>query len=157
MTSRRVARALAGMTMLAFAFLLTAPSKSAAQVLNPPTDFSQLKELQFDFDQYKTPVNMDALRTDAEWLKAHPQIRFYVNGYTDPRGDVVYNMALAQRRADTIKNLLAAEGVSTDRMVDPAGWGKLYQTCQDATEECWYQNRRVTFGFAGGTETSSGD
>ena len=57
------------------------------------------------------------LRSNVQWLKDHPQARFYIEGYTDCRGDVVYNLALAQRRAETVRANLLNRGISADRII----------------------------------------
>jgi outer membrane protein OmpA-like peptidoglycan-associated protein len=139
------------MTVLAFALCALAVPKSAGQALTSTNDPSApLQDLLFDFDQYNAPTNSEALRINAEWLKAHPDVHFYVQGYTDPRGEIVYNLALAQRRADTVRALLLDAGIPADRILFTTGWGKLYQTCPDSTDECWYRNRRVVLDPEGG-------
>jgi outer membrane protein OmpA-like peptidoglycan-associated protein len=150
----RINRILSAMTVLAIAFFAMATRESAAQSLqtltSPPAEFStQVKDVLFDFDNYENPTDMEVLRANAEWLKAHPQLSIYVEGYADPRGDIIYNLVLSQRRADTVKKILLDAGVSPDRILFGTGWGKLYQTCEDQSEECWSRNRRVIFEFAG--------
>ena len=128
---------------------------SAQLVIYPPevmvfgpeqAAFSQnIQDIYFSYngDNMETPAAQEALRADAQWLKDHPSIRFYVDGYADWRGDIIYNVRLAQRRANTVKQALIALGIPEDRMIISTGWGKLYPLCAEQSEECWHQNRRA--------------
>jgi outer membrane protein OmpA-like peptidoglycan-associated protein len=104
-----------------------------------------LKAVPFDFDDHMidNPNETKALEQTAAWLKAHPDVRFYVFGYADSRGDVLYNMSLSQRRADAVKNGLVKLGVAPERILMSVGWGELYPSCGGEAENCWAQNRRV--------------
>jgi peptidoglycan-associated lipoprotein len=107
-----------------------------------------LNDILFDFDKYQAVTDPQALQAAAQWLKDHPDVKVNLAGYADPRGDVVYNVALSQKRADTVKQKLIELGVPENQIVYYPGWGKLYQSCLDADEECWKQNRRVQFEYA---------
>jgi len=150
MNYRFATRTLVEITALLLTLFVLAAPNALGQALTSSVDPSaQLKDVLFDFDQYKNPTDLEALRSDAEWLKAHPDVQFYIQGFTDPRGDIVYNLALAQRRADTVRAMLLDAGISADRILFTTGWGKLYQTCDDSTDDCWYRNRRVVFDVGG--------
>jgi peptidoglycan-associated lipoprotein len=102
-----------------------------------------VKDVYFDFDRADLRMNdRRTLATDAEWLKAHPDVMITIEGDADERGDVVYNVALSDRRAIATKDALVELGVSPDRIVFYTGWGKLYPVCEQADESCWSQNRR---------------
>ena len=107
-----------------------------------------MKEVLFDFDTHETATDEAALRNNVQWLKDHPQARFYIEGYTDYRGDVVYNLALAQRRAETVRANLLDRGISADQIILTVGWGELYPPCVEQTESCWEKSRRVRFVYA---------
>ena len=52
-------------------------------------EFDQsMKEVIFDFDTHETATGEVTLCSDVQRLKDHPQARFYVEEYTDCRGDV---------------------------------------------------------------------
>ncbi|MCU1341529.1 MAG: OmpA family protein [Candidatus Acidoferrum typicum] len=107
-----------------------------------------LNDVHFDFDTYHFVSDPEALQIDAQWLKDHPDVQINLAGYADTRGDVVYNVALSQERANTVKQKLLQLGIPEDRIVFATGWGKLYQSCLDPSEECWKRNRRVQFEYA---------
>jgi peptidoglycan-associated lipoprotein len=109
-------------------------------------EFNQnVKDVLFDYEDHivDTQAEQDAVHSDAEWLKAHPDARFYIDGYADERGDIRYNMTLSQKRAEAVKAALLALGVPEDRILITVGFGKLYPICAEQAEGCWKDNRRV--------------
>jgi outer membrane protein OmpA-like peptidoglycan-associated protein len=68
----------------------------------------------FDFDKAELkPEAIPSLEKLAIVLKSQPQSRCAIDGYSDSVGNDAYNQKLSQRRADAVKNWLAANGVST--------------------------------------------
>jgi len=141
----------------AFGQVTSADQTMPVKVFRPDTnlfgpqqaEFDQsMKEVLFDFDTHETATDEAALRSNVQWLKDHPQARFYIEGYTDYRGDVVYNLALAQRRAETVRANLLDRGISADQIILTVGWGELYPPCVEQTESCWEKSRRVRFVYA---------
>jgi peptidoglycan-associated lipoprotein len=131
----------------------TEPDPSVPVVLQskPWTDPDAIKsvnDVRFDLNVYEVVQNEDALRAAAQWLKDHPDVKVNLAGYADPRGDVVYNLVLAQQRANTVKQKLMEMGVPESRIVFATGWGKLYQTCLESDEQCWQRNRSVQLEYA---------
>jgi hypothetical protein len=61
-------------------------------------------------------------------------------GDADERGDIVYNVALSDRRAIATRDALVELGVSPDRILFATGWGKLYPTGTESEESCWSQS-----------------
>src|SRR5579871_3918309 len=108
---------------------------AAAQGPWPPAspeavDFRHnIKDILFAFDQYEDPTNKATLDADVAYLMAHPDVRIRIDGYTDSRGDIVYNLVLAQKRADIARQDLIRLGVPAERIVSAVGSGKLYPTC----------------------------
>jgi outer membrane protein OmpA-like peptidoglycan-associated protein len=128
---------------------LTLAGPAVAQDLWPPAspaavDFRHnIKDILFAFDQYEDPTNKATLDADVAYLKAHPDIRIRIDGYTDARGEIVYNLVLAQKRADIARQDLIRMGIPAERIVSAVGWGKLYPTCDFESDECWDSNRRA--------------
>jgi hypothetical protein len=105
--------------------------------------YKNMKEVMFLRNDYNSPTNPSALDDNIQWLKDHPGVRFYVNGYTSITGDLLYNLALSQRRADWVKQTLVNRGISESRIVVAAGWGQLYPVCAEDTQECRDKNKLV--------------
>jgi len=77
----------------------------------------------------------------AEWLNANASNNITIEGNCDERGSREYNLALGQRRADSIRDYLSSRGVNASR-VDTVSFGEERPVCQGTGEACWAQNRR---------------
>jgi OOP family OmpA-OmpF porin len=78
----------------------------------------------------------------ADALKARPDIKVEVDGYTDGKGSDAYNLKLSDRRAHSVLRYLASHGVSGDRMTSK-GFGKDNPIADNTTDEGREINRRV--------------
>lgn len=85
-----------------------------------------------------TSVLDDAVAT----LKKNPTIRFEVSGHTDSDGAAEYNESLSARRATTVHDYLATNGIAEDRM-SVRGYGEAQPIADNATAAGKAQNRRV--------------
>jgi len=107
-----------------------------------------MKPVYFDFDKSIIRDDAkDAMHTNVEWLKAHPQAKIDIEGNCDERGTKEYNQALGQRRAASAKKYLIAMGVSPSR-ISLISYGKEKPVCTENNEECWQKNRRDDFVLA---------
>jgi outer membrane protein OmpA-like peptidoglycan-associated protein len=142
--SKRGSVAMLASVMLALVPLCTA-NLAVAQSASPQSSaFNQnVKEVYFPFNIYNKVVNPEVLDADAAWLKQNPDTKMWLQGYADPRGDIVYNLVLSYRRAQFVKAQFVKRGVDESRIVYATGWGKLYQTCAQSDDQCFQQNRRV--------------
>ena len=107
--------------------------------------YKNMKDVMFLRNDYDAPINPSALDENVQWLKDHPGVRLFVDGYASVTGDMVYNLALSQRRADWVKQTLVSRGIAEDRIVVAAGWGELYPVCPENTQECRDKNKLVRF------------
>ena len=67
--------------------------------------------------------------------------KIVVEGNTDDRGTVDYNLQLGQRRAEAAKKFLVNLGVPA-KSIKTVSYGKERPVCSEATETCWQKNRR---------------
>jgi peptidoglycan-associated lipoprotein len=89
-----------------------------------------------------TPEAEQTLTQQARWLQQYPQHQIMVEGHADERGTREYNLALGARRAQTVRNYLAKQGVTHARMRTISyGKERPVAVCDDIS--CWSQNRRV--------------
>ncbi|MFQ5345622.1 MAG: peptidoglycan-associated lipoprotein Pal [Mariprofundus sp.] len=77
----------------------------------------------------------------ADWLNANASSNVTIEGNCDERGSREYNLALGQRRADSVRDYLSSRGVNASR-VDTVSFGEERPACQGSGEACWAQNRR---------------
>lgn len=105
-----------------------------------------VKDIHFDFNRSDLRAeDRSTLESDAQWLKAHPDVFVTIEGDADERGDIVYNVVLSGQRAAAAKDALVSMGVPADQIVYATGWGKLYPICTQSDESCWSENRRAHF------------
>jgi outer membrane protein OmpA-like peptidoglycan-associated protein len=105
--------------------------------------YQNIKVVLFPYNDHDEPANPSALENNIQWLKDHPNVRFFVDGYASSRGDWLYNLRLSQRRADWVKQQLMSEGIAESRIRVSAGWGEIYPVCPETNEDCWSKNRLV--------------
>jgi outer membrane protein OmpA-like peptidoglycan-associated protein len=78
----------------------------------------------------------------AEFLKKYPNRNVLIEGHTDSVGKDDYNLALSQKRADSVKARLVGDGIEANR-ITTVGYGKKYPVASNDTREGKAQNRRV--------------
>jgi len=77
----------------------------------------------------------------AAWLTNNGSENITIEGNCDERGSREYNLALGQRRADSVRDYLSSRGVSASR-IDTVSFGEERPACKGSGEACWAQNRR---------------
>ncbi len=96
----------------------------------------------FGYDRYD--LSSDArsgLQAQAVWLQEHSSVKVTVEGHCDERGTREYNLALGDRRANSVKNYLVALGVDPSR-IHTVSYGKERPAVTGTGESTWSQNRR---------------
>lgn len=106
----------------------------------------RLHTIYFDFDKYNIRADQQDSATAmahsiASYAKAHPDLKVQVQGNTDDRGSVEYNMALGTRRAESLKEYLVQSGVNP-KTLDTVSFGKERPAVVGNSETAWSQNRR---------------
>ena len=107
-----------------------------------PRKVATLTGPQFDFNKATLrPDGRTAVRTAADTLRGTKE-RVLVTGYTDSVGSDAYNLRLSERRANTVRDALVAEGIAADR-ITTKGMGKSNPVASNETAEGRARNRRV--------------
>jgi peptidoglycan-associated lipoprotein len=119
------------------------PPPVQAQASDEELFNQNIKDAFFDYDKYDIRADaQQALAADAQFLKAHPNIRFTIEGHCDERGSTEYNLGLGDNRANSAKQFLVQQGVAADR-IRTISYGKEKPFCTEHNEQCWQQNRRA--------------
>ncbi len=84
------------------------------------------------------------LNGKAEYLRTNPGIAVTMEGHCDDRGTDAYNMALGDRRAESVKTFLVGLGIGTNRL-STVSYGKERPIAKGHDEASWAKNRRVQF------------
>jgi peptidoglycan-associated lipoprotein len=97
----------------------------------------------FSYDQATVESKYrDIIAIHARYLSQNPSARVVLEGHADERGTPEYNLALGEKRGNSVANLLRSQGASTAQVsVVSYGEEKPAQMCSN--ESCWSQNRRV--------------
>ncbi len=96
----------------------------------------------FDFDKFSLDAeDRGTLDRQSAWLKANPSVTITVEGHADERGTREYNLALGERRANSVKDYLISLGVNPAR-VKTISYGKERPVAVGSTNAAWAQNRR---------------
>lgn len=101
----------------------------------------------FNYDNSTlAPKYIPSVNAQAEYLKANPGARILIAGNTDERGSREYNVALGERRANTVAELMRMSGVSHQQM-RVVSYGKERPANLGHDEESHAQNRRVELTY----------
>ena len=109
---------------------------------NPKNLLSQ-RVIYFAYDQATVESNYrDLIAIHAKYLNENPSAMMVLEGHADERGTPEYNLALGEKRANSVANLMRAQGASAGQIsVVSFGEEKPVALCND--DSCWSQNRRV--------------
>lgn len=104
-----------------------------------------LKTVYFDYDQEQLREDARAtLQANAAWLRAHPGYKVRIEGNADDRGTIEYNLALGQRRADSVREYLGSLGANTSTL-EVISYGEEKPATEGESETSWSKNRRADF------------
>ncbi len=90
------------------------------------------------------PRSFKLLNEVAEVLKSNVKMFVMVEGHTDSRGGDSYNLRLSDRRANSVRVYLVAQGVEGTRL-EAIGFGETKPIAPNETRDGRERNRRVEF------------
>ena len=97
----------------------------------------------FDFDSAEIlPQSQAVIDTNARYLSGNPRIITQLEGHTDERGSREYNIALGERRANAVRQVMIARGVSPQQ-VRVISYGEERPAAGGQDEQSYALNRRV--------------
>lgn len=120
-------------------------------------DDAALKDKWYNFDNVNfvfgkadqiTPESKGQLENLAAILKAYPDAKIKIGGYTDKKGDDKANLELSQKRADFIKSELSKLGVGA-QVIGAEGYGEKFATvAETASDKEREADRKMAVRFA---------
>lgn len=97
----------------------------------------------FSLDQYNIlPQFFHVLDNHANFLRDYPLYQVKIEGHADERGTPEYNIALGERRANSVKEYLQSQGVLSEQMFI-VSYGKEKPIALEHNEQAYSKNRRV--------------
>ena len=127
--------------------MVEAPAVAPAPVLmvdplNDPTSILAKRSVYFPFDVSAVQdADKPIVEAHGKYLSEHPDRKVRVEGNCDERGSNEYNLALGQRRADSVKQMLILSGAMASQ-IETVSYGEEKPVCTEHNEACWKQNRR---------------
>jgi peptidoglycan-associated lipoprotein len=130
----------------------SAGAGTATTVLTPQqqalADLQQKNVVYFDYDSSEIAQQyVPVVAAHAAYLVKYPTARVRLEGHTDERGSREYNIGLGERRAQTVRRALLAQGVA-EAQITTVSYGEERPAVEGADEAAYAQNRRVEFAYA---------
>ena len=106
----------------------------------PPIVF---EDVHFDFDRYSLrPEAVRALDEAVAVLQKSPEVRVEIEGHTCNIGTAEYNLALGERRSNSVRDYLVSRGINANRFTT-VSYGEERPKHDNAREETRRLNRRA--------------
>ena len=103
----------------------------------------QEQVIYFDFDKATVESKYaDLLRAHAEFLVKNPSVKVLIEGHADERGTREYNVALSEKRAKSVQNLISLQGANGNQS-EVVGFGEEKPASMGHDDQSWQLNRRV--------------
>jgi peptidoglycan-associated lipoprotein len=121
----------------------------AMDPLKDPDNILSRRSIYFEFDsnligdEFKPVV-----AAHARYLQQNRSASMRIEGNTDERGSREYNLALGQRRADAVRQMMQLLGAQASQ-IETISFGEEKPRCVDKNEACWQQNRRADIVYRG--------
>ncbi len=113
------------------------------QMLDEPGSALANRIIYFDFDSAKiSDESLALLEAHGNFIAGNGNVSVRLEGHTDERGSREYNIALGDRRAQSVRRVLLFQGASVDQL-DTVSYGEEQPAMLGHTEDAWSKNRRV--------------
>lgn len=124
-------------------------SKVTANPLTDPNNILSKRSIYFDLDSFSVKDEYKSIiEAHAQYLKQNGKAKAFLQGNCDERGSREYNIALGNRRAESVRKMMNVFGAS-DSQIEVVSFGeeKPRATCHD--ESCLKENRRADIVYHG--------
>lgn len=124
---------------------------SGAAMLDPKNPASPLAQRRILFDYDSAAIRDEyrsLLESHALYMKKEKSAKAILQGHADERGSREYNLALGQRRAESVYKALNLLGVP-DAQIEAVSLGEEKPVAEGHDEEAWKQNRRTEILYQG--------
>jgi peptidoglycan-associated lipoprotein len=124
----------------------TRPSTTQSVGVDPlkdPANILSRRSIFFDYDSFTVKEEFKpVVSAHARYLSTSKQARATIQGNTDERGSREYNLALGQKRADAVKQMMTLLGAPAGQ-IETVSFGEEKPRGQGATEQAYAENRRA--------------
>jgi peptidoglycan-associated lipoprotein len=120
---------------------------AASTQARDPRDGYAKRSVYYEFDGYDVRADYRPMvEAHAQYLKQNPTVRITIEGNCDDRGSREYNVALGQRRAESVMKMMKLLGVR-DGQIESVSFGKEKPRVAGNSEAAWAENRRSDFAY----------
>lgn len=117
--------------------------------LQDPNSILSKRSVYYDYDSYSVKNEYrELVLSHARFLRDNASASVILQGNTDDRGSREYNLALGQRRADSVRNMMTLAG-ARDEQIESVSLGEEKPHALGHNESAWSQNRRTDILYRG--------
>lgn len=125
------------------------PQTTAGDPLKDPNNILSKRSVYFDYDQFTVKEEFRPMvSAHAKFLSSNPSRRVAVQGNTDERGSREYNLALGQKRADAVKQMMVLSGAPAAN-IETVSFGEEKPRNPGRDEAAFAENRRADIVYSG--------
>ena len=118
-------------------------SMSAMEQLEQTDGELANRTIYFDYDSAKlSSESIAILETHGNFIAGNGEVKVRLEGHGDERGSREYNIALGDRRAQSVRRVLLFQGASSDQ-VETVSYGEEKPMELGHDDAAWSKNRRV--------------
>ncbi len=122
---------------------------ATAGALVDPSNILSKRSVYYEFDKYDVMDQYKPMiEAHAKYLRENAGTKMLIQGNTDERGSREYNIALGQRRSESVKRMLLLLGGREDQ-IEAVSLGEEKPRAAGTSEEAWTQNRRSDMLYRG--------
>lgn len=123
--------------------------EGASMKLDDPASPLSQRVIYFEFDSSTIKDEyQEILAAHATYLTANPTASIVLEGHADERGTREYNIALGERRAKSVQQILTLQGVD-EKQIQVISFGEERPVALGHDESAWSLNRRVEILYSG--------
>jgi peptidoglycan-associated lipoprotein len=116
--------------------------KDSTSMLKDPNNMLSKRSIYYDYGKYEIKDEYRSIvEVHAKYLRENPGLKILIEGNADERGSREYNIALGQRRSDSLRKTLLVLGAK-ENQIESVSLGEEKPLCRDHAEDCWWKNRR---------------
>lgn len=117
--------------------------------LDDPESPLSKRVILFAFDSAQVaPEYLSIIEAHGNFIAQYPAARVRLEGHTDEQGSREYNIALGDRRAQSVRRLLLFQGAAQDQ-IETISYGEERPVAFGHDEAAYAQNRRVEIVYEG--------
>ncbi|MBT7951910.1 MAG: peptidoglycan-associated lipoprotein Pal [Gammaproteobacteria bacterium] len=120
-----------------------AEGDTSMTALDDPQSPLSVRIIYFDYDSSEIQSQFrDTIEAHSAFLIANPNVIVALEGHADERGSREYNLALGERRSQTVKRQMTLLGVPSSQ-IRATSYGEERPVSEEHDDFAWSQNRRV--------------